>query len=61
MISVNYTSPSMLFRPFWKKKLINEIACAYSTNDHDPSACKYFIAVKRVSFFLLTYGKEVWN
>ena len=51
MISVNYTSPSMPFRPFSKKEekkkmLINQIECAYSANDHDPSACKYFIAVK---------------
>ena len=52
MISVNYTSPSMPSQPFSKKKkkekemLINQIVCAYSANDHDPSACKYFIAVK---------------
>ena len=44
MISVNYISPSMPFRPFSKKKkkkmLIDQIVCAYSANDRDPLACK---------------------
>ena len=35
--------------------LINQIVCAYSANDHGPSAWKYFIAVKWVSFFWLAY------
>ena len=35
--------------------LINQIVCAYSANDHGPSACKYFIAVKWVYFFWLAY------
>ena len=53
MISVSYTSSSMPFQPFSKKKkekkkemLINQIVCAYNANDHDPSACNHFIAVK---------------
>ena len=51
MISVNYTSPSMPFRPFSIKKKekemsINQIVCAYSAHDHGTSACKYLTAVK---------------
>ena len=51
MISINYTSPSLLFGHFEKKQkkkemLINQIVSVYSTNDHDPSSCKYFNAVK---------------
>ena len=34
MISVNYTSPSLLFQLLWKEKkmLINQIVCAYTAN-----------------------------
>ena len=39
--------------------LISQIVCAYSGNDHDPSACKYFIVVKWVSFFWLAYVQEI--
>ena len=48
--SVSYTSSSMPFQPFQKKKkrkmLVNQVVSACNANDHDPSACKYFIAVK---------------
>ena len=57
LVSTTHLPPCHLSH-FQKKKekeiLINQIVCAYSANDHDPSACKYFIAVKWRSFFWLS-------
>ena len=57
LVSTTHLPPCHLSH-FQKKKekeiLINQIVCAYSANDHDPSACKYFIAVKWLSFFWLS-------
>ena len=63
LVSIMITHlPPCHFDHFQKKKkrkkkemLINQIVCAYSANDHVPSSCKYFIAVKSVSIFWLAY------
>ena len=49
MIGVNYTSPSNAISTIFRKKKNP------GANDHNSSACKYFIAVKWVSFFWLAY------
>ena len=70
MISINYTSPSMLFQSLWQRKKCWSIKCwsikfyvliVPMTMTPPPPACKHFIVVKWVSFFLLAYGEEIWN
>ena len=59
MISVNYTSSSLISANLKRKKNVDQSNCMClhcQCNDHDSSACKYFIVVKWVSFFWLAYG-----
>ena len=59
MISFNYTSSSLISANLKRKKNVDQSNCMClhcQCNDHDSSACKYFIVVKWVSFFWLAYG-----